>query len=88
VRELKIIVCIKPVPDPESPSSTFEIDSETKKVNPVGIPPVINPFDENALEAALQIKDSIGGRVVAISLAERSAITVLRKVLSAGADGF
>ncbi len=86
MKELKIIVCIKQVPDPEGPPSAFEVDSDAKRVTPVGIPPVINPFDTNALEAALRIKDSVGGTVVAISMVEKSATPVLKKALAAGAD--
>jgi electron transfer flavoprotein beta subunit len=86
MKELNIIVCIKQVPDPEGPSSAFEIDSATKKVNPVGISPVINPFDQNALEAALQIRDNYGGNIVAISMLEGPATPVLKKALSVGAN--
>ena len=86
MKELKIIVCIKQVPDPEGPSSAFEVDAEAKKVVPVGIPPVINPFDENALEAALQIKDNATAKVIALSMIEKSATPVLRKALAVGAD--
>lgn len=86
MRRVKIIVCIKQVPDPEGPPSAFEVDSEAKKINPVGIPPVINPFDENALEAALQLKEEHGGSVVAISLGEKLAKPMLTKALGVGAD--
>lgn len=86
MRGLEIIVCLKQVPDPEGPSSAFRIDSQAKKVISEGIPPVINPYDENALEAALKIKDSHGGRVTAISMGRKLAQPVLRKALAAGAD--
>lgn len=86
MKEPQIIVCIKQVPDPEGPLSAFEVDSQAKKVTPVGIPPVINPFDENALEAALRIKDSVGGSVVAISMVEKPATPVLKRALAVGAD--
>ena len=82
----KIIVCIKQVPDPEGPPSAFEVDSDAKKIKPVGIPPVINPFDENALEAALQLKEKHGGSVVALSLGEKLAKPMLTKALGVGAD--
>jgi len=50
---LNIIVAVKQVLDPEAPPSIFKIDPEAKRVIPVaGIPPVLNPYDENALEAA------------------------------------
>jgi electron transfer flavoprotein beta subunit len=83
---LQIIVCIKQIPDPEGPVDAFELDPEAKKIIPIGIPPVINPFDENALEAAFHIKDTCGGKVTAISIGEKLAQPVLRKALAAGAD--
>ena len=50
---MQVVVCIKQILDPEMPRSAFKIDSEKKRVvPPQGIPPVISPFDENALEAA------------------------------------
>jgi electron transfer flavoprotein beta subunit len=84
--ELRIVVCIKQVPDPEGPADSFKIDSQAKKVIPVGIPPLINPFDENALEIALRIKDDHAVKVTAISMGEKLAQPVLRKALAAGAD--
>jgi electron transfer flavoprotein beta subunit len=86
MKQLQIIVCIKQVPDPEGHRSAYVIDSDAKKVIPTGIAPVINPFDENALEAALQLKDILGGKVVAISLGWKLAKPVLRKALSVGVE--
>ena len=87
MKELQVVVCIKQVPDPEAPDSAFEIDSTARLVKPVGIPPVINPFDERALEAALQLKDTFGARVVAMTVVdEKLAMPVLKKALAAGAD--
>lgn len=86
MRPLQIIVCLKQVPDPEGPLEAFKIDPEGKKVIPIGIPPVINPFDENALEAALRLKEDYGAKVTAISMGEKLAHPVLRKALAAGAD--
>jgi electron transfer flavoprotein beta subunit len=86
MKELQIIVCIKQIPDPEGPADAFKVDSEAKKVIPVGIPPVINPFDENALEAALRIKNQFDAKVTVLSMGEKLAQPVLRKALAAGAD--
>ncbi len=83
---LNIFVCIKQVPDPEAPASAYAIDSEAKRVNLRGVPPVLNPFDENALEAALRIKDIHESKVSVISLRQSLAKPVMRKVLAAGAD--
>ena len=85
-RELNIIVCVKQVPDPDGPPSAFEVDSEMKKVIPKGVPPVLSPFDENALEAALRIKESSGGKITVISMGKKLAQRVLVKALAAGAD--
>jgi len=86
MRKIKIIVCIKQVPDTEGPASAFEVNPVTLEVIPVGIPPVISPYDENALEAALRFKEKNGAEVVAISLGEKLSKQVLRKALAAKAD--
>ncbi len=84
---MQIVVCIKQVLDPEMPRSAFKIDPEQKRVLPPrGTPPVLSPFDENALEAALRLKDQHGARVIAISMGSTLAQPVLRKALAAGAD--
>ena len=84
---MKIIVCIKQVPDPTSSSSGTTVDTEAKRViMPQGTPPVINPYDENALEAALMIKDTLGAEITVISAGKNLAKPVLRKTLAAGAD--
>ena len=84
---LNIVVTIKQVPDPEAPPSIFRIDPEAKRVIPAaGVPPVLNPYDENALEAALIIKEFHQSRITAISMGVRLARAVLRKCLAAGAD--
>jgi electron transfer flavoprotein beta subunit len=81
-----IIVCLKTVPDPEGPASAFEIRPELKRIVPLGIPPVINPYDETALEIALRLKAQCGGRVVAINVSEKPMVSILRKALTVGAD--
>ncbi|MDI9619247.1 MAG: electron transfer flavoprotein subunit beta/FixA family protein [Candidatus Nezhaarchaeota archaeon] len=83
---LRIIVCAKQVPDPEAPASAVDVDPEKRRVTVKGLMPVINPLDEVALEAALQIKEKYGGKVTVLSVGERLSENVLRKVLAAGAD--
>ena len=84
---LNIVVTVKQVPDPEAPPSIFRIDPEAKRVIPAaGVPPVLNPYDENALEAALMIKECHKSSITAISMGGRLARAVLRKCLAAGAD--
>jgi len=72
---------------PRPPLSTFKIDPDAKRATPAaGIPPVLNPYDENALEAALRIKELHQCKVTAISMGTKLAKPVLRKCLAAGAD--
>ena len=84
---IKIAVLAKQVIDPEMPMAAFRIDPEAKTVDtPATIPPVVNGFDENAVEAALQIKDSQEATVTVISSGTEFALDVMKKPLSMGAD--
>jgi electron transfer flavoprotein beta subunit len=84
---MNMIVCCKQVVDPEAPPASFRVDASTNKViPPQGIPPVISPFDENALEAALKIKDAQGSKITVISLGNKLLRDVVKKPLSMGAD--
>jgi electron transfer flavoprotein beta subunit len=84
---ITIVVCAKQVVDPEAPLSLFQLAEDGRNlVPPPGTPPVLSTFDENALEAALRVKDDIGARVVVISLGNKLAKPVLKKALAAGAD--
>lgn len=82
-----MIVCCKQVLDPEAPPASFKIDPSTNKVvPPPGVPPVISPFDEQAVEAALRIKDKLGGKITILSLGSNLLRDVVKKPLSMGAD--
>jgi electron transfer flavoprotein beta subunit len=82
-----IIVCMKQVLDPEIPLSLFHIDTEAKQaIQPKATPPVLSPFDENALEAALKIKDIQEANVTVISLGKKLNKVVVSSALAAGAD--
>jgi electron transfer flavoprotein beta subunit len=84
---MNVIVCCKQVPDPEAPPSTFKVDPATNKVvPPAGVPPVISPFDGQAVEAALRLKDKAGAKVSVISLGVGLVRDVVKKPLSMGAD--
>ena len=83
---MEIIVCIKPVLDPDLPQIKFNIDSRKNCViPPEGMPPVMNPYDALALEAALQIKEKQkGGKITVVTLGAGEDIQ--RKALAMGAD--
>lgn len=83
---LNIIVCMKQVLDPEAPTSSYQIDVEPKRVVQRGVPPVFSPFDENALEAALRIKDMQKGKITVVSIGRSLSKAVVRKALAVGAD--
>ncbi len=83
---LKIIVCAKQVPDPEGPPSSFEVNEEERRVIARGIPPVINPFDENALEAAVRIKETTDAEITLLSAGKGLSKAVILKAVAAGAD--
>ncbi len=83
--DLRIIVCAKEIPDPEAPLSDVSVDPEKLEVI-VDAPQVISPFDENALEVAVQLKEELGGKISVLSLGRKVSDTVLRKTLAAGAD--
>jgi electron transfer flavoprotein beta subunit len=84
---MNVIACIKQVIDPEAPPSSFKIDTSTNKViPPTGVSPVISTFDEYAVEAALRIKEAVGGKVTALSLGVNLLRDVVKKPLAMGAD--
>ncbi len=84
---MNMIVCVKQVIDPEAPPASFKIDpSANKVVPPPGVPPVISPFDEQAVEAALRIKDAQGGKITILSLGANLLREVVKRPLAMGAD--
>ncbi|MBI4266973.1 MAG: electron transfer flavoprotein subunit beta/FixA family protein [Chloroflexi bacterium] len=83
---MNVIVCVKQVIDPEAPPAIFKIDAAANKAVLPGVPPVIDPYGEYAVEAALRIKDASGGKVTAISLGTNLLREVVKKPLSMGAD--
>jgi electron transfer flavoprotein beta subunit len=85
MKEVKIIVCAKQIPDPEAPFSNVTVNVEKKQVV-VDAPDVISPYDENALEAAIRIKEEVGGKITVLSMGRKVSDTVLRKTVAAGAD--
>ncbi len=78
---MKIVVCIKQVPD-----SAAKVVVEGGKVSWGDAPLVINPWDEYAVEAALQQKEALGGTVTAISIGGESAKEAIKHALAMGAD--
>lgn len=79
---MEIIVCIKQVPD----TTDVKIDPVKGTLMREGVPSIVNPFDKNAVEAALQIKADKGGKVTVITMGPPQAVDALRECLAMGAD--
>jgi electron transfer flavoprotein beta subunit len=84
-RAVKILVTVKLVPDTNADK---RIDASSKRLVRTGVETVLNPFDEYAIEAALQIRDALadGSTVTIVSMTPASGKEILRKALSMGAD--
>ena len=75
-----IIVCIKQILDPEIPPRDFQVDPVSRMAVPGAAALVINPYDENAIEVALQLKEKIGdAKVTAITLGGADTNKALRR---------
>ncbi len=84
---MNIIVCVKKIPDPEIPPAKFDLDSEAMQViPPEGIPPVISPYDEQAVELAIRLKEKNGGKITVLSVDEEASPKIVRHALAMGAD--
>lgn len=79
---MNIVVCLKQVPD----TTAVKIDPKTGTLIRDGVPSIINPEDKHALEAALTLKDNLGGKVTVVSMGPPQAQNALREALCMGAD--
>ncbi len=78
------IVCIKQVPDTET---RVKVSGDGRTLDPAGVTWVMSPYDEYAVEGALQLKEKLAaGEVVVISLGGAGVQTTLRNALAMGAD--
>ena len=79
---MNIIVLIKQVPDTAQLSSTVD----GLKLMAAGGARIVNPWDEYAIEAALQLKEAHGGQVTALTVGQPEAVEALKTALAMGAD--
>lgn len=79
---MEIVVCVKQVPD----TTEVKIDPVTNTLIRQGVPSIVNPFDKNALEAALQLKEKHGGKVTVLSMGPLQSKEALKECLAMGAD--
>lgn len=85
---MHIVVCAKQVPDPEAAFSMFKVDEAAKRVVPApGLAMVMSPFDEQAVEAALRIREHhAGAKITVLTLGPESARNAIKHGLAMGAD--
>jgi electron transfer flavoprotein beta subunit len=79
---MNIVVCIKQVPD----TMDVRIDPETNTLIRDGVPSILNPFDEFAIEEGLRIREKVGGKVTAVTMGPPQAAEILRTALAMGVD--
>ena len=79
---MEIVVCIKQVPD----TTEVRINPETNTLIREGVPSIVNPFDENAVEEALRLREKHGGKVTVITMGPPQAAEALKQTVAMGAD--
>jgi electron transfer flavoprotein beta subunit len=76
------IVCIKQVPD----TTDVKIDPERGTLIREGVPSVVNPFDEYAIEEGVRLKEAYGGQATALTMGPPQAEAVLKEAVARGCD--
>lgn len=79
---MKIVVCIKQVPD----TNEVKLDPVTNTLIRDGVPSIINHDDKSGIEAALQLKEKLGGTVTVVCMGPPQADVALREALAMGCD--
>jgi len=79
---MHIIVLIKQVPD----TTEVKLDPKTGNLIREGVESIINPDDRHAIEAAVRIKEDLGGKVTVLSMGPPQAVDALSEALGMGAD--
>ncbi|MBC8208065.1 MAG: electron transfer flavoprotein subunit beta/FixA family protein [Desulfobulbaceae bacterium] len=79
---MKIIVCVKQVPD----AKDVRLDPKTNTLAREGVQSIMNPYDQHALEEAVRLKDELGAEVTVLTMGPPQAEDVLRQSIACGAD--
>lgn len=80
---MKIAVLIKRVPDTET---KIRIKADASGIESDGVKYIISPYDEFAIEAAIQLKEKVGGEVLVISMGPAGVVESIRTGLAMGGD--
>lgn len=80
---MKIVVCLKQVPDTET---KIQLKEDGSGIVEQGIKYVVNPYDEYAVEEGIKLKEKFGGEVTIVCLGPDRATEAIRTALAMGAD--
>jgi len=80
---MKIVVCVSLVPDS---TTKIKLGSDGTSIDDSGVTFIINPYDEYAVEEAVQLKEKNGGEVIAISFGTDKSKEAIKKAFQMGAD--
>ena len=80
---MNILVCVSRVPDT---AAKIKVAVDNKSVETTGVKFILTPYDEYALEEAIQLKESKGGELTVVTVAGNEATDILRTALAMGAD--
>src|SRR5512146_962252 len=80
---MKIVVCVKQVPDTET---RIKIAPSGDSIAEGDVNWIVSPYDEYALEEALRLREAKGGEVVLVTVGPERAAPALRSGLAMGAD--
>lgn len=80
---MKIAVCVSQVPDT---TTKVKVGADGKTIDPAGVTYIINPYDEFAVEAALQLKEKNGGETVVISVGNDRNKEAIKKAYAMGIE--
>jgi electron transfer flavoprotein beta subunit len=83
---LRIVVCIKIVPDSEAPPSAFSVEEPNEVIVADYVPWLVGPYDESAIEAALRLKETYGAEVILLCFGSEDYREKLVESLGTGAD--
>jgi electron transfer flavoprotein beta subunit len=78
---MNVLVCVKQIPDPNVPG---KLDPQTKRLVRDGVELVLDPGDEHAVEAGLQLVEKESGEVTIISMGPPRAVEAIRRALAMG----
>lgn len=85
---MHILVCIKGIIDPDIPAALFEVDEDAKAVAPLsGVRTLMSPFDRQAIEGALRIRDALGEvKITTLCMGPDSSRAIIKDGHALGAD--